>query len=137
MLVVDTGPLVAAASAREAEHQRCVDLLSSARRPIVVPSLVVAEVAYFLASRLGARAEAAFAGAIAGGELQVVPPAVQEWERIQALVIEYADMPLGMVDASLVALAERLGATAIATLDRKHFGAVRPRHVDRFELLPA
>jgi hypothetical protein len=45
-------------------------------------------------------------------------------------------MPLGTVDASAIALAERLGITAVATLDHRHFGTVRPSHVDAFELLP-
>jgi predicted nucleic acid-binding protein len=49
---------------------------------------------------------------------------------------QYVDMPLGMADASLIASAERLGAHEIATLDRRHFGAVRPEHVESFTLLP-
>jgi len=52
------------------------------------------------------------------------------------LVDQYADFPLGGTDASVVALAERLGAETIVTLDRRHFGQVRPRHVERFRLLP-
>jgi predicted nucleic acid-binding protein len=135
-VIVDTGPLFAAAAARDTDHARCVELLSTARRPILVPALVVADVAYFLASRLGPPAEAAFAKAIADGELQVQSATAQDWERIHSLVVEYQDLPLGMVDASLVALAERLEVTTIATLDRKHFSVVRPRHTDHFALLP-
>ncbi len=56
--------------------------------------------------------------------------------RIAELVSVYRDLPLGTVDASVVAAAERLGVTEIATLDRRHFGVVRPAHVDAFELLP-
>ena len=52
------------------------------------------------------------------------------------LVAEYADFPLGGTDASVVALAERLEVEVVVTLDRQHFGAVRPRHRDAFELLP-
>ncbi|MBA3300810.1 MAG: VapC toxin family PIN domain ribonuclease, partial [Thermoleophilaceae bacterium] len=52
------------------------------------------------------------------------------------LVGQYADFPLGGTDASVIALAERLGAPVVITLDRRHFGAVEPRHVERFELLP-
>ncbi len=52
------------------------------------------------------------------------------------LVDRYADFPLGGVDASVIALAERLGVTEIATLDRRHFGVVRPKHVEAFTLLP-
>jgi uncharacterized protein len=53
------------------------------------------------------------------------------------LVRQHADFPLGTADASVVAIAERLGATCVATIDHRHFQAVRPSHCDAFELLPA
>lgn len=56
--------------------------------------------------------------------------------RIAELVAIYRDLPLGTVDASVIAAAERLDAAAIATLDRRHFGVVRPAHIEAFELLP-
>jgi uncharacterized protein len=59
-----------------------------------------------------------------------------DWLRIAELVAAYRDLPLGTVDASVIAAAERLGITAIATVDRRHFGVVRPRHVDAFTILP-
>jgi uncharacterized protein len=69
-----------------------------------------------------------------------VPPsnarAAGDWVRIAELVSEYRDLPLGTVDASVVAAAERLGITSLATLDRRHFGVVRPNHAPGFELLP-
>lgn len=56
--------------------------------------------------------------------------------RIAELIETYATLRLGTVDASVIAVAERLGATTIATLDRRHFAVVRPRHVDAFDLVP-
>jgi len=56
--------------------------------------------------------------------------------RMSELVEQYADFPLGGIDASVIALAERLGAPTVVTLDRRHFAAVRPRHRDAFELVP-
>jgi hypothetical protein len=56
--------------------------------------------------------------------------------RIAELVARYRDLPLGTVDASVVAAAERLDITTIATLDRRHFGVVRPAHIATFELIP-
>ena len=73
MLVVDAGPLVAAAARRDRNHERCVELLSQAAPPLVVPALVVTEVAYFLADRLGGEAEQAFARSLREGELLVEP----------------------------------------------------------------
>jgi hypothetical protein len=61
----------------------------------------------------------------------------QDFARMADLVRQYADFPLGTADASVVAIAERLGATHVATIDHRHFRAVRPAHCDAFELLPA
>lgn len=52
------------------------------------------------------------------------------------LVKTYADLPLGAVDASVITVAERLGISRVATLDRRHFTVVRPKHVPALELLP-
>ena len=70
------------------------------------------------------------------GNLIIEPVHPSDWLRIAQLVEQYRDLPLGTVDASIVAAAERLGVSTIATLDRHHFSAVRPRHVEAFELLP-
>jgi predicted nucleic acid-binding protein len=59
-----------------------------------------------------------------------------DWTRTADLVRTYADLPLGVVDASVMAIAERLGSTRIATLDHRHFSVVRPAHATAFELLP-
>ncbi|MGH7612364.1 MAG: type II toxin-antitoxin system VapC family toxin [Candidatus Dormibacteria bacterium] len=136
MLIVDAGPLLAAASRKDAHHQRCLELLTKALRPILVPALVVTEVGYLLADRIGRHAELAFARSISSGEVVVEPVLDSEWERIAELTAEYIDLPLGIVDASLVALAERHHAEVIATLDHRHFATVRPRHTRTFTLVP-
>ena len=136
MLIVDAGPLYAAAARRDRDHRRCVQLLAAAPRPLVVPDLVVTEVSYLLSDRLGSHAELAFGRALAAAELLVEPVLPSDWARVVELMERYADLPLGMVDASIVAIAERLGVRSIATLDRRHFAVVRPRHVTAFELLP-
>ncbi|WP_225978680.1 twitching motility protein PilT [Gandjariella thermophila] len=56
--------------------------------------------------------------------------------RMAQLVKTYADLPLGAVDASVITVAERLGISRVATLDRRHFTVVRPKHVPALELLP-
>jgi predicted nucleic acid-binding protein len=136
MLVIDAGPLVAAAATRDRNHERCVALLSTAPRPLVVPELVVAEVAYFLADRLGRAAEQAFARSLRDGELHTEPVAPADWARIVELIDDYAELPLGIVDASVLAACERLDVDALATLDRRHFAVIRPRHRDALMLLP-
>ncbi len=136
MLIVDAGPLYAAAARRDKHHERSVELLSDAPRPLLVPALVITEVSYLLGDRLGPHAEVAFARSLAIGELVAEPVLDPDWERVVELMDQYADLPLGMVDASVVALAERRGLEVIATLDQRHFRAVRPKHVEAFTLVP-
>lgn len=103
---------------------------------LVVPTLVVSEAAYLIASRVGTSAEARFLGDLAAGDFHVEPVHPADRERVAELVVRHRDLRLGTTDASVVAAAERLGVTTVATLDRRHFGAVRPRHVDVFTLVP-
>jgi uncharacterized protein len=97
---------------------------------------VVTEVAYLLENRVGPETEIRFLGDLAAGELVPEPVAAGDWLRIAELVATYRDLPLGTVDASVITAAERLGAAAVATLDRRHFSVVRPSHVPALELLP-
>jgi len=73
---------------------------------------------------------------MAAGELQVEMVTPADARRIAGLIETYAGLGLGGTDASLIALAERLGTTRIATLDRRHFAVVRPNHTAAFELIP-
>ena len=91
---------------------------------------------YLLGTRLGPQAEVLFLGDLASGALTTEAVHASDWLRIAELVWSYRDLPLGTVDASVVAAAERLNIDTIATLDRRHFGAVRPSHAEAFELLP-
>jgi predicted nucleic acid-binding protein len=136
VLLVDAGPLYAAAATRDKHHRRSVELLSSAARPLLVPALVVTEVSYLLGDRIGPHAELAFARTVAAGELVLEPVLDSEWERIAELTEQYLDLPLGIVDASVVALAERHELDTIATLDHRHFTTVKPRHALGFTLVP-
>jgi uncharacterized protein len=117
-------------------HRACLDLLERERGPLVVPMLVVTEVAYLLETRLGVEAEVRFLGDLAGGSFIIAPVAAVDWLRIAELVMSYRDLPLGTVDASVAVAAERLNVSRIATLDRRHFAVVRPGHVSAFELVP-
>lgn len=134
LAVVDAGPLYAAADTDDDHHEACRAVLSRADLRLVVPAMVVAEATYFVGRRLGADVEAAFLQGL--GSLDIEGPAPEDFARIAELVRRYADFPLGGTDASVVALAERVGASIVITLDRRHFGAVRPTHVEAFELLP-
>jgi predicted nucleic acid-binding protein len=133
---VDAGPLYAYVDADDRHHSTCLELLESDSGPLVVPVLVVTEAAYLIGSRVGAEAEVRFLGDLAEGTFTVEHVLAGDWLRIAELVWGYRDLPLGTVDASVVAAAERLHIDRIATLDRRDFGVIRPRHVDAFELFP-
>jgi predicted nucleic acid-binding protein len=134
LAVVDAGPLYAAADVDDHDHAGSIAVLSRGDLRLVVPALAVAEATDFVGRRLGAAAESAFLRGLAG--LDIEGPTGDDFGRMAELVAEYASFPLGGTDASVVALAERLGAPIVVTLDRRHFAAVRPRHRDAFELLP-
>jgi hypothetical protein len=134
LAVVDTGPLYAVADRSDADHARSLAVLQRRDLDLVIPAMAIAEVCYLLGERLGPTAEAAFLRGLGGFDVEAPHP--DDWERIGELVQEYADFPLGGVDASVVALAERLGTELVVTLDERHFRAIRPRHCAAFRLLP-
>ena len=134
LAIVDSGPLYAAVDRGDDDHARCVDVLARGDLDLVVPALVVAEVTYMVGRRLGPNVEATFLRSLE--RVDVEAPAPQDWARIGELVEQYHEFPLGGTDASVVALAERLGTDVVVTLDRRHFAAVQPRHRPVFELLP-
>jgi uncharacterized protein len=90
-----------------------------------------------LAREAGARVEALFLTAVADGDFELVDLTNADVRRPAQLVQTYGDMPLGTTDATVIALAERLGVQEVATLDRRHFGVVRPSHVPALTLLPS
>lgn len=133
---MDAGPLYAYIDADDQHHSASLALLESHPGPLIVPVLVVTEVAYLVATRLGVEPEVRFLGDLAAGNFTTEPVRPVDWLRMAELVARYRDLPLGTVDASVVVAAERLGITEVATLDRRHFSVVRPRHVRTFALLP-
>lgn len=134
MLVVDTGPLVAAADIDDKYHSECLDLLESDPGPLATTAMVIAEAAYLMEREVDAKAELGLYTSIIDGSLRVDALTTADWERVRELVGQYRDLPLGGTDASIVAIAERFGASRIATIDHAHFTVVRPRHVEAFEL---
>jgi predicted nucleic acid-binding protein len=134
LAIVDAGPLYAVADSDDADHAACLTVLSRSDLRLVVAALVVAEATYFVGGRLGPAAERAFLDGLA--QLDIEGPTSEDFTRMAELVKKYKDFPLGGTDASVIALAERLDATTVITLDRRHFAAVKPRHRDAFQLLP-
>jgi len=135
VLLVDTNVLLAAADTSTHEHQRCAALLDE-RTDLAITTPVAAECSWMIESRLGPQAEAAFVTSIATGELAVIELTPADWARCAELIDTYTDLGLGLVDASIIAIAERLGVTTVATMNHRDFAVVCPAHCDGFELIP-
>jgi predicted nucleic acid-binding protein len=137
VILVDTNILVAVANDRDNNHAVALDLLQSVPDDLLVTPTVIAEVCYLLHERSGPRAEVQFLRSFERGELMLAELIMTDLRRMADLADRYADLGLGGTDASIVAVAERLGITDIATFDRRHFTVVRPGHVEAFALLPS
>jgi predicted nucleic acid-binding protein len=133
-LLLDTGAIYALADEDDAWHARMRDFLQSQRAPLLIPVTVIPEAANLLRNRLGHVAEHRFAESLAASELSVENLTSADVRRCAELMGTY-DF-LGYVDASVVAIAERLKLKSLMTTDRRDFGRVRPRHTRAFELLP-
>jgi predicted nucleic acid-binding protein len=132
--VVDSGPLYATVDADDDAHAASRDVMGRGDLDLVVPALVVAEVTYLVGRRLGPQVESAFLRGLA--TLEVEAPSSEDWSTMARLVERYGNLPLGGTDASVVALADRLGTDLVVTLDRRHFSVVRSASGRPFRLLP-
>ena len=133
-LLLDTGAIYALADADDLWHQPVREFLSARHEILLTPCTVLPEAAYLIRTRLGSYAERQFAESLAAGEVVTEHLTRSDFGRLAQLVAQY-DF-LGLVDASLVAVAERLKVRALVTTDRRDFRRVRPKHVLAFDLLP-
>ncbi|MDP9074421.1 MAG: PIN domain-containing protein [Actinomycetota bacterium] len=135
-IVVDTGVLLAAADTDDADHAACAQLLRDRRGQLLVPAPVIPEACWQIERNLGPHSEAAFLRLVVTGDIAVVDLAVADYQRCVELIERYADLGLGLVDASVVTVAENHQIATVATLNGRDFHVVRPRHCEAFELIP-
>lgn len=135
-LILDTGPIVALLDAADPEHERCVAMVDEVGEDLVVPAAVLVEVDYWLLKLCGYEAWKTFVEDVARGAYRLHPLTESTLLRAMALEDKYSSLDLGLVDASVVATCEELGEPKVATLDRRDFSVVRPRHRDHLTLLP-
>ncbi len=137
MIVVDTSVVLAFMNAGDNHHETVAGWMETADDDLATTPLILAELDHLVGVRGGPSALAALRADLAAGAYLVEwwPGAVTE---VVGVAERYADQRLGLADASLIVLADRLGTRAVATLDERHFRAVRPlAGVDPFRLLPA
>lgn len=125
MIVADTGAIIALIDADDQHHDAMVELYEEDPGAWVLPWAILPEVDYLLLTHVSARAEHAFVRDIAEGAFSVEWSDDTDLARAYSLCTKYAKLELGLVDAVVIAMAERLGAKAIATLDIRDFGAIK------------
>jgi predicted nucleic acid-binding protein len=133
-LIIDAGPLVALLDPSDPEHEHCTALLTTTRERRLVPVCVLAEVEYLVRPWSGAFRR--LLGDVVTGGFHVLDLPVSWLPRVSDLLERYRDLPLGLVDATVLAATEMLGESRLVTLDRRHFSVVRPAHVEALTLLP-
>ena len=135
-LILDTGPLYASLDRSDADHAACRELIERSDETLVIPAPVLVEVDYLVHTRLHAGVLVALLDDICAGAYTIEDPISADYSRILELCDRYSDADVGFVDAAVLAIVERLGEPKLATLDHRHFRALRPRHVDSLRLLP-
>jgi uncharacterized protein len=135
-LICDTGPIFAALDRSDIDHQVCARLFNTIDEQLIIPSPVVVEVDYLAGQHLQPDALLSLLADVVDGRLTIVDLTSDDYRRTIELLNRYRDPSLGFVDAAVLAIVERLKEPKLATLDRRHFSVVRPRHVPALRLLP-
>lgn len=136
-IVADSGAVYGIYDRNDSFHVVLRRAVEIARDIIVLPAPVLGEIDYLLRLRLGNAALLRFLADVQEGAFTVESVTMADLRRCAALVEKYSDLDLGLVDASVVALAERLGADRILTVDQRDFRVVRSKRGKPFRLLPA
>lgn len=136
ILIVDSGPLVAYLNRNDPDHEKCAELQESYYGDLLVTTYVLTGCCYLVEKHLGPEAEINLVESVVGGDLVQVFSDGRDMARIAELMRRYRGFPLGIADASVIVVAERLKLTSVATLDHRHFRAVVPEYVPALTLLP-
>jgi predicted nucleic acid-binding protein len=137
MLILDTSGAFAAMDRAATEHRAAKKVIDGERRGIMLSPFVLAELDYMLLTRMGVRAELDYLREVSRGAYELIPMTRYEVEQAADLIGRYADMEVGLADASVALLAARFGTTRVLTLDQRHFRAMKPLWGDAFTVLPA
>lgn len=135
-MIVDTSALLAFFDTDEPDHGAVAAVVETATEPLVISPYVLAELDYLVGSRLGVSAELAVLRELAGGAWDLAAFGTEDLAEARTVVERYADQSIGLADASIVVLAARYQTRTVVTLDRRHFGVVRPIDGGTFRILP-
>jgi uncharacterized protein len=133
-IIADSGGIYGLYDRGDSAHAGIRAVIERERDRIVIPSPVLGEIDYLLRSRIGVRSLSRFLSDIAIGAFQVECVTAEDLERCSVLVAKYDNLDLGLCDASVIAVAERLRVDRILTVDERDFRIVRSSR--NFEILP-
>jgi predicted nucleic acid-binding protein len=136
LILVDSSGLLAAIDSTQRENDAAAHTLEAAEPPLLLSPFVLAELDYFLADRVGSEAEIALLEEVAAGAYQLEPFDRDDVAKALVVIHKYADLGLGLADASVVVLADRHDVSDVLTLDERHFRTVRRSRGQAFRLLP-
>lgn len=137
MIICDTSGLLAAYTAGEQHQERVIELLKDDPGPLVLSPFVLAELDYMVHQRAGLGHELNVLSDVAQGVYNLADFSRSDIGDAAAVVGRYADMRIGLADASIVVLAARYQTTRLLTFDERHFRAIKPLHAEAFTILPA
>jgi uncharacterized protein len=134
--LLDTGFLLAVMDADDDLHEPCLTIFQQ-QPNLLLPDVVIPELAYLVLRELGHTVLAQFLRALAQGELSIVQSQADDLLRAADLLEQYADSKVDFVDCVIVAISERLNIQQVLTVDQRHFRLFRPRHCDAFDIAPS
>lgn len=135
-VIADSNFLYALYNAKEAFHREAMSFVSQNSETLLVPDVALPEVCYLLTRDIGYVGMHRFLEYFARLNVQLESISMGDLYRVREIAIVYADAQFDIVDCCIMAIAERLHITRIATFDRRDFSIFRPRHCDFLELLP-
>ena len=134
-VIADTGFVVALANRSDAKHE-VVKAIYLQQKRILLPQTVLAEVAYLIGREAGVITVASFLKGLPMSQFSLLALLEEDVLRVAEILAQYADSRIDFVDASVMAVAERLNIVTVLTLDRRDFSLFRPRHCNSFVLIP-
>lgn len=133
--IADTGFVVALANRSDVKHE-FVKAIYLQQKRILLPQTVLAEVAYLIGREAGVITVASFLKGLPMSRFSLLALFDEDILRVAEILDHYADSRIDFVDASVMAVAERLNIVTVLTLDRRDFSLFRPRHCNAFVLIP-
>jgi predicted nucleic acid-binding protein len=134
-VLLDTSAIISLSDRSHHLHREIERIVTDKKNLCIIPSTVAVEVCQLLKYRFGAEYEIKFLKEIHKSSFIMETVGFGDFKRIIEILEKYRDINAGFIDASIVAIAERLGTNKLLTLDKKHFSVLIPSGFQFFDLL--